>query len=89
MTGISGKELSFSKFTKTSLFHTTPAEGYGENHSSGSCSGGKTSINSFWAVLRTTERIYASAFACYVGISKKILIRFRKADMIFPFHYFW
>ena len=86
---MSGKEVGFSKFTKTSLFHTTPGEGYGENHSGGSCSGGKTSIKSFWSVLRTTERFYASAFACYVGNSKKILIRFRKADMIFPFHYFW
>jgi len=87
--GYSVKEVGFSKVTKTSLFHTAPTEGFGENHSSGSFSGVKTAVNSFWAVLWTTERRYASAYAHYTCISRAFRIRYRKADMIFPFHYFW
>lgn len=39
--------------------------------------------------LETTERLIESKFSQYNGFSRNILMRFRKADTIFPFHYFW
>jgi len=89
LSGISGEGVSFSKITKTSLFHTAPNESCGENQNGGSCTGAKTPFNSFWAVLWANERRYTSVYAHYVSISSALLIRHRKADLIFPFHYFW
>lgn len=89
VSGMSGEAVGFSKITKTSLFHTAPNERYGENQNGGTCTGAKTPFNSFWAVLWATERRYTSVFAHYVSISSAFQIRNRKADLIFPFHYFW
>lgn len=35
------------------------------------------------------EKRYAVIFAGYTTAYRNILVRFRKSDLIFPFHYFW
>jgi hypothetical protein len=43
--------------------------------------------------IRILEKIYKvvfqSKYTQYVGFAKNLLIRNRKTDIIFPFHYFW
>lgn len=35
------------------------------------------------------EKKYAETFSSYSTAYRNVLIRFRKANLIFPFHYFW
>jgi len=89
--GNSEKEISFSTITKSPLYHAFPSGGFENNldNSGGFYPTIKTAYKSFWAAIRITEQRYASAFTQYVCISRTFLIRFRKADVLFPFHYFW
>ena len=41
------------------------------------------------AVLRLTEQYYFNQFTQYRFYADNLLIHFRKADQIFPFHYHW
>ena len=43
----------------------------------------------FSSFLKLTEGIYSSSFSQYIAASYNFLIKYRKADIIFPFHYFW
>jgi hypothetical protein len=43
----------------------------------------------FTACLKYAEKTTASEFVQYVFQSRNFPIRFRKADFLFPFHYFW
>ena len=38
---------------------------------------------------KASERIFESTLAQYTRFSQNLLISKRKADIIFPFHYFW
>lgn len=40
-------------------------------------------------VPAAAERLLSSRFAQYASWAGVLLIQFRKADLIFPFHYFW
>jgi hypothetical protein len=39
--------------------------------------------------VRASELLFESEFSQFKLLSRGLLIRFRKADLIFPFHYFW
>ncbi len=39
--------------------------------------------------LEAKEFFLKSAFSCYKIYSRNVLIKHRKHDLIFPFHYFW
>ncbi|MCK3683444.1 hypothetical protein [Maribellus sp. YY47] len=49
----------------------------------------KTSFAQFLAFVQNSGLILANGFTQYRRISENLLIRYRKADIIFPFHYFW
>ena len=49
----------------------------------------KKSFQEFLATLKSVDRQLASSFTQYHFVSSTIAIRHRKADIIFPFHYFW
>jgi len=88
--GNSEKEVSFSVIAKSPLHHAFPTGGPEKNFGNGGASIVKTTAyKSFWAVIWAAEQRYVSAFSQYVAVSRTFLIRFRKADVIFPFHYFW
>jgi hypothetical protein len=46
-------------------------------------------FNALWAHAKTTEQLFESVITQYINIAKNLLIRYRKSDLIFPFHYFW
>jgi hypothetical protein len=89
--GNSEQEISFSTIAKSPLYHAFPTGGPEKNFSNnGGASIVKTTAHKHFLVLIwVAELRYASAFSQYVSISRTFLIRFRKADVIFPFHYFW
>lgn len=49
----------------------------------------KNPFSHFLLVLQAYEGLFLCAFVHYQNITQNLLIRFRKADLIFPFHYFW
>lgn len=49
----------------------------------------KNSFAEFLAIVKITEQFFANVFVQYISISKNFRIKYRKANIIFPFHYFW
>lgn len=49
----------------------------------------KSFYDNHWSINNSIEQKFESAFAQYHNFSKVFLIRHRKSDIIFPFHYFW
>ncbi|WP_209403033.1 hypothetical protein [Pseudozobellia sp. WGM2] len=43
----------------------------------------------FQASVKHSEKFYLAKHRSYIKFSKQLLIRLRKCDIIFPFHYFW
>ena len=49
----------------------------------------KKTFNEFSEILRSVDRLLIGSFTRYESFSHNIAVRQRKADIIFPFHYFW
>lgn len=49
----------------------------------------KNSLKGPWILEKTHKAVFISKYAQYVNSAKNLLVRHRKADYIFPFHYFW
>ncbi|WP_194767441.1 hypothetical protein [Tamlana sp. I1] len=43
----------------------------------------------FFVGTKITEQFLKTAYSQYVILSRNLLIKHRKSDVIFPFHYFW
>jgi hypothetical protein len=52
-------------------------------------SGSDFQYKAFSACLKSAERTISSAFIQYVFQAKNFPVKLRKADLLFPFHYFW
>jgi hypothetical protein len=49
----------------------------------------KNNPNNFSSFSKVTEGIYLSTYSQYTTAFYNFSIRYRKVDIIFPFHYFW
>ncbi len=49
----------------------------------------KDRFNKFTVVIENKGRFIESSFAQYYSFSRNLLIRYRKCNFLFPFHYFW
>jgi hypothetical protein len=49
----------------------------------------KKTFSDFLEILKSFELSLAGSFKHYESFSNNINVRLRKADIIFPFHYFW
>lgn len=49
----------------------------------------KDTNNGFFAIVKIRELFFANEFFQYIFTSRNFLIKYGKANMIFPFHYFW
>lgn len=49
----------------------------------------KTSSFGYALLLKYYEQLFSVTFKQYVSFSGNLLIKYRKSDLIFPFHYFW
>ncbi|HEY9168662.1 MAG TPA: hypothetical protein VIN72_04180 [Lutibacter sp.] len=49
----------------------------------------KDSKNEFSGILKIRELFFANEFSQYIFTARNFLIKYGKANIIFPFHYFW
>jgi hypothetical protein len=49
----------------------------------------KNLFNKHWSTTKFIEQLFESEFTQYYNFSINFLIKYRKSDIIFPFHYFW
>lgn len=49
----------------------------------------KDTSDEFSAFVKVTEALFFNEFSQYTFSWRNLLIKFRKADLIFPFNYFW
>ncbi|MCK6691980.1 MAG: hypothetical protein L6Q97_07745 [Thermoanaerobaculia bacterium] len=84
----SAKEI-YSASVSTHPFSQHPSSEHSVKSFSNTPSSFKNPFSGFWAVLKLAGQLFESRYAQYVAGSKSFLIRFRKADIVFPFHYFW
>ena len=81
---------SYFKAVSVNLFYFTPkSESSLNTFHNTTPSTFKTSFKEFAVVVKTTEQFFDSKFVQYNFSLKNCLFRYRKSDIIFPFHYFW
>lgn len=49
----------------------------------------KDTNNGFSAIVKIRELFFANEFSQYIFTARNFLIKYGKANIIFPFHYFW
>jgi len=49
----------------------------------------KNTFNSLDGIIKVTGFLFETRFFQYTKLSENFLVQYRKADIIFPFHYFW
>lgn len=69
--------------------HTSQSENLFNNCNKLPVSQSKDSFAGLWAVVNVNEQLIKSDFFQYTISLRNILVKYRKNDRIFPFHYFW
>ena len=81
----SGKDVYFAKSEYKSSLHTAS-----ESRLTEASDGNKTLSPVFGIICNySIDYFTPSTYAQYVLRSENFLVRFSKADIIYPFHYFW
>jgi len=83
------QEQYFSDFSTKLFCHTSQSESSVNNYNNQPVPSFKNPFKEFWAIAKTIEQFFETAFSQYTNISRNFLIQHRKTDIIFPFHYFW
>ncbi|MDD2563222.1 MAG: hypothetical protein PHU27_03275 [Salinivirgaceae bacterium] len=84
------EQAKFFATVSTDLFYHTPqSENSYSNLIDFPAPTFKNPLNSYWVLNKTTEQYLAIAFSQYTFISRNFPIRYRKTNIIFPFHCFW
>jgi hypothetical protein len=69
--------------------HALLSEPSTNNSYTGPVKGFKNPFNKLWATTKTSEHLTEPEFSQYTKSFRNVLIKHRKTDFIFPFHYFW
>ncbi|MDD4149768.1 MAG: hypothetical protein PHE33_07050 [Bacteroidales bacterium] len=69
--------------------HTTQLESSVSNLNDLPSPNFKNPFKNLWAFNKTVEQFFELAFTQYEFFSINLLIRYRKTNIIFPFHCFW
>jgi hypothetical protein len=76
--------------TSNILFsHTTQAEISINNSNNLPSTNNNSHTSDYWIICCANEKLFESEFSQYTFFARNILFKYRKADIIFPFHYFW
>jgi hypothetical protein len=86
---ISSEEKIISDLSTKQFCHISPPESSVTNINNLPVPNFKNPFTGFWAIVKTTERLFNSKFSQYTSIARESLINQRKCDLLFPFHYFW
>jgi hypothetical protein len=84
----SSQEKFISDLSTKILQHTAQSESATNNLNNLPLPSSKSHFQGF-DVLIAIEQLFKGEFSQYTNFSKNILVKHRKADFIFPFHYFW
>ena len=88
-TGNSTTETYWSAVSNNLSFYYSESEKLTADARTNFPASNKTSFTTLLAFIQTTGQVLEAGFAHYQRISETFLIRYRKADILFPFHYFW
>ena len=83
------KNADFTVESSTIISTVTENESYLQETSQFQFLTFKNNPNNFSNYLKITEEIYSSTYAQYTAAFHNFPIKYRKANIIFPFHYFW
>ena len=85
----SSQKTYISDFSTTLFCHTAESEVSVTNFNNLPVPNFKNPFVGFWSVIKTREGFLEMVFTQYTAISRNVLVKYRKSDIIFPFHYFW
>jgi hypothetical protein len=83
------KDADFNFVVSTIITSIVENESSLQESSQSQSSTFKNNPNNFSLFLKITEEIYSSTFSQYTTAFYNFLIKYRKTDLIYPFHYFW
>ncbi len=83
------KEGYFTAVSTVLYSHTAPSESSVNHLNNLPAPSFKNPFDKLWTITKSSERLLVSGFSQYIIFSTNFLIHYRKADVIFPFHYFW
>ncbi|MDO6803649.1 hypothetical protein Q4595_14440 [Wenyingzhuangia sp. 1_MG-2023] len=83
------QEKQFSALSNALCFYTTNTETAFSVITEYATPNFNSNLNDFWAVFPCLELHFGAKFKQYNNYLKTILVRYRKSDLIFPFHNFW
>ena len=86
---ITEKERKDSKAKNNFIWNCSQSDSLFEISQNESLDTFEKTLKSFFATTISTECLLAHKLVQYTSISRNLLIKYRKADMIFPFQYFW
>lgn len=83
------QEESISTVSANLLCHTSQTENSFTSLKDFPTPSLKKSVKSLWASTETAEQFFELAFSQYAFFSTNLLVRYRKTNIIYPFHCFW
>jgi len=87
MSSSHGKVIS--DISENLFCHTSSSENSVNNYSNPPQPNCQNKFTGLWAILKSNEQQYITAFSQYTTFTRTILLKHRKSDIIFPFQYFW
>lgn len=82
-------ETFVESVSSTFFFHTHPTEGQVNTFNNVLAHGFQNLFPSLHAKLKTIDHFFETKFTCYHSTFECFPLHYRKADLIFPFQYFW
>ncbi len=90
LTNWNTEEDTYLERVSTSFFFHTPLKeitsSQVQNFSAHAC---KNLFHFDWAKQKTIEDLFETTYSRYIWRAENFQINYRKADLIFPFQYFW
>lgn len=84
-----GQEQFHASFSDSLIFHTGPTTDSGASHYNIPGPDFRNQPDLLLPLIHSARKLLDATFAQYVFSSVNFPVRQRKADLIFPFHYFW
>jgi hypothetical protein len=83
------QEHHFSVSSAGIIFHTPQTENTENITNKLPVFSGRNPFSVLWAMVKVTEQLLQNQFSHYGFFLKNFPIKFQKADIIYPFHFFW
>lgn len=88
-TGSASEIERISVWSSKLYCQTSPSESSINNNNNLPAKPHKTQFAGSWAILKVSNQLFETELTQYSELTRNVLIKFRKSDLIFPFQYFW